>query len=95
MSINLLVEYFRDKHKEVLGYPYLVSWGKDNSIMKSVGQIYGNKKIVDIIDMFFKQIKTDEFLQKTGATIGIFKSQLPKLLMQISNGEDKQGTGKW
>ena len=95
MSINLLVEYFRDKHKEILGYPYMISYGKDNNIMKSIGTIYGNKKVIDLIDLFFEQMRTDEFLQKTGATIGVFKVKIPKLLLQVSNGENKQGTGKW
>ena len=90
----MLLEYFRDKHKEELGYPYMVSWGKDSAIMKSIGHTYGHKKAVDIMDRFFEQIKTDEFLKKTGASVGIFKTQIPKLLL-LSNGKDRQGAGKW
>ena len=94
MSLSVYLQYFKDQHLEYIGHPYLVSYGKDQKILKELVGIYGAQKLVTLIHAFFKKVKTDEFLQKTGATIGIFKTQIPKLLMDLGNGEEKT-RGKW
>ena len=93
MSLSVYIQYFKDKHLEVLGHPYLVSFGKDNRLMKEIAQAYGPNRTVNMIDKFFEQIKSDPFLKKAGVTIGVFRSQVPKLLLNIDT-DDKQGVGK-
>ena len=91
---NSYIQYFKDKHIERIGHPYDVQWGKDNKIMNGLCQIYGFKKLTLMIDQFFEDFFKDEFLQRTGATIGIFKTQVPKLLLKIKDGK-KEFRGKW
>ena len=86
--------YFMAKHKEVIGQPYLVSHGKDQKIIKEVVNTYGTFKTIKMIMQFFQNLKTDEFLKKSGATIGVFRSQIPKLILQTSDTEDKSNIGK-
>ena len=95
MSINTFLEYFMYRHKEILGYPYLVNYGKDSKIMKDIATLYGQNKVTQMIDIYLGAVKTDEFLKKTGASVGIFKTQIPKLIMSVSNNEVDGNKGKW
>ena len=93
MSLSAYLQYWNDQHREYIGHPYAVNYGKDQKILKDLVAVYGADKLVKLIYAFFKKMKTDEFLKKTGATIGIFKTQVPKLLMNLESDTDKRG--KW
>lgn len=93
MAIDVCLQFFCDIHKETLGHPYMISYGKDNAILKQLLSTYGVKKLTKLISIFFQEIKKDKFLQGTGASVGILKSQIPKLLLKLSNDTEK--VGKW
>lgn len=93
-TYSVYIQFFKDEHKAQIGQPYLVNWGKDNKIMKELADVYGAKKLTRLISIFFQEIKKDEFLQRAGASIGVLKSQIPKLLLKLGNENDKL-RGKW
>lgn len=89
----IALEAFRRTHQKTLGYPYLVSWGKDNKIIKDLAAIYDLKTLNKLIELFFRKLKTDEFLRKTGASMGVFRTQVPKLLLEVMEQNDKLDSG--
>ena len=95
MPASTLLTYFRSKHLEIIGYPYDTLWGKDTKLMKDLFVTYPLADIVKLIDLFFIQVKKDPFLQKTGASVGIFKTQIPKLLLSLSKETTNKDKGKW
>jgi len=93
-AVKQAIAWFHHCHIETIGSPYLMSYGKDQAIMKQIVGIYGVNKSLLLIGQFFKEVSTDIFLQQTGASVGIFKSQLPKLLLKINKNEKMEQTGK-
>jgi hypothetical protein len=93
-DISVALLYFSARHKEKLGVPYMVSYGKDQSIMRQVIGTYTLSKTTTMIDAFFKKMETDEFLKKTGATVGIFKTQIPKLVMDTAQKTEEGQVGR-
>ena len=80
-------------HKLIMHYPYAPTWGKDMKIMKELVGIYGLDAISKLVRMFFNRLAQDKFLQQTGASIGIFKSQIPKLILELSKVEPDKSYG--
>lgn len=93
-DIAVMITYFSTRHKKKLGVPYMVSFGKDQSIMRQIIGTYGIAKTAVMIDAFFKKMETDEFLKKTGATVGIFKTQIPKLVMDTAQKTEEGQVGR-
>ena len=89
------IQYFQDKHIEFCGFQYAVNWGKDNKIIKELSRIYDPPTMHKLIDLFFEKLKDDTFLQSTGPSIGIFKTQIPKLIMEISQQQEDKEVGTW
>lgn len=92
--IHTILGHFRQKHTEVTGHEYLVTWGKDNKIIKDMCNTYPWEKITQMIDLFFEQAKKDEFLQNSGLSIGVFRSQVPKLILKLGNGRKDANRGR-
>ncbi len=95
MASSLLLGEFQKKHKDILGVPYMPSWGKDSAIFKQVESVYGAEVSIKLINMYFAELLTDPFLQQTGASVGVFKSQIPKLLLKLKEQKGKESVGKW
>ena len=85
---------FCQQHRAMLGAPYLISFGKDQKIMKDIILTYGSYKTFVLISLFFQEIQKDEFLKKTGASVGILKSQIPKLLLKVNEKEKEKNIGR-
>ena len=88
------IAWFSSCHMDIIGSPYLISYGKDQAIMKQIVSLYGVNKTHQLILEFFKEVSDSTFLQETGASVGIFRSQLPKLLLKLNNHKEKEQTGK-
>jgi len=69
-------------------------WGKDQKIMKEIIGCYGSSTTYTLICLFFQEIGKDEFLKKTGASVGVFKSQIPKLLLKVNENKNKEQVGR-
>lgn len=93
-GVKQCMAYWCATHKEVVQSPYMTSWGKDQAIMKQVLDTYGMDKTIAMIHQFFVDMKQDEFLKKTGASVGIFKTQIPKLIFRLQQKQEKKATGR-
>lgn len=94
-STSILIVYFQRIHQKVYGMPYMVSYGKDNKIMQQVIQTYGVENGKKLIDLYFGMLSHDAFLKGAGASIGVFKSQIAKLVPKLSKLTEKEKKGKW
>lgn len=86
--------YFAHEHKEKLGFPYLVQYGKDTSIMKNIVATFGPADTVKLINAFFKSVESDDFIKQTGASVGILKVKIPQLLLMIREAKVDASLGK-
>lgn len=93
-AVKQAMSIFCAQHKILLNEYYLVQWGKDQKIMKEVVDLYGIPKTFALISLFFQALQKDEFLKKTGATVGIFKTQIPKLILRINEKKDQEQIGR-
>lgn len=89
-----ILAHFRNVHLTTLGHPYMVNWGKDNRLIRDMFTTYGYTSMKRLVDLFFESIMEDEFLKRTGASIGILKSQLPKLLMKLNKDDGRPKPSK-
>lgn len=91
------LSYWQRRHQEIIGSPYMTQFGKDNKIMKDIIATYDLEKTYKFIDLFFGMLMVDSFLQQSGASVGVFKTQIPKLLMQEKTQieeKKKENTGR-
>lgn len=88
---NIILAHFNSKHLETLGFPYMVSWGKDLKLLKLLVKSYDVATAIRLIDLFFNVYEEIEFVRKAGITIGIFYTQVPKLIMTLSE-QKKEST---
>jgi len=82
---NIVLAYYTTKHKEVIGAPYMPMWGKDLKLLKMIVAVYGVEYTHKLIDAFFDYGLTDDWIKDRGFTIGIFHSQINKLLIVVRN----------
>jgi phage replication O-like protein O len=71
-------KFFYSEYETKLGEPYVPEWGKDGAIFKGLLKTLSEERITDIIKTFF--LIEDPFIVNAGYTIGVFKSQINKLL---------------
>jgi hypothetical protein len=74
---NTVFNYFCLKYKETLKVDYVANFGKDKKLVKDLLGVVKEDDLLPLIDNFFKS--DDEFIQKSGYTLGVFKSQINKL----------------
>ncbi len=86
-NVKVFIDSFYDTFKVKTGAPYLVL-AKDASLIKRLLGTYSLEELQKLKDLFFNS--TDEFIGKAGFTIGIFSSQINKL---ISGSENSRHAG--
>ena len=74
--IKVLIDYFFNKHLELLEKKVHIDGGKDGKTMQTLLKTFNEQELKDRIDWFitFK----DDFVDNAGRTIGVFKSQINK-----------------
>lgn len=72
-----IFEHFCLKYKEVFNKEYVVNFGKDKKLIKDLLKIVKEDELTSLINKFFES--DEEFIQKAGYTLGVFKSQINKL----------------
>lgn len=77
-DINILKDYISLSFKDKFGEPMLINQGKDGKILKSLLYTYKIDRLKDLWDKFINL--DDKFIKKAGYSIGIFQSQINKLL---------------
>lgn len=78
--VGVVRNQFYLKYKEVFNKDYVASFGKDGRIFKDLLKIIPQAELISLIDKFFKS--TDKFIQDSGYTVGVFKTQINKLQIQ-------------
>ena len=63
--------------------------------MKQIGDVYKLEDSKHLIDLYFEAVEKDPFLKSTATSIGVFKSQIPKLVPQLAQKTKNEGKGKW
>jgi hypothetical protein len=71
-------DHFYKKFKDVMGKAYVANFGKDGAIFKDLIAVIGDDDVIKAVDRFF--ISEDDFIKKSGYTVGVFKSQINKLV---------------
>lgn len=77
-DVKNALSHFGIRFKEKNGETYFCTFKKDTPLIKNVIKLYGIEKTNSLIDKFF--LSEDEFIKKSGHTIGIFVTQINKLL---------------
>ena len=78
-NIKLFIDYFYDSFLKKTERRYCVQGAKDGKLIKKLLGTYTLDELKDLCNKFFDS--TDEFILKAGYSIGVFHSQIPKLLM--------------
>lgn len=79
-SLKEFINFWEETFKEKFGQPYLVSWGKEGKLVKSLLKTYSLTQLKNLAEIFFKS--GDHFIQSSGYTIGAFYSQINKLIAE-------------
>ncbi len=87
-AVKEFLSFFATTFKEYTGKEYFVNWGKDSRLVKGLLKVHSLLFLKDLIRIFFKS--KDEFILKSGHTIGVFHSQINKLIE-----EEKRKAKEW
>ena len=79
-----LLDYFVLKYKEKTTKDYVMNWAKDQKILKDLLKILSEVELKARINQFFEG--KDEWREKAGYTVGVFRSQINKLGEKKSDG---------
>jgi len=76
-EIKLFIDYWFSLFQTKFGKKYVVIKGKDGNTIKNLLQTIPLTELQELADSFF--LSKDEFIMKSGYTIGIFQTQINKL----------------
>lgn len=62
------------------GEPPPIFWGKDGKLAKQLLKVYPFQRLLELLERFFHL--DDEWIHKSGYTLGAFRAALPRLLME-------------
>lgn len=79
-DVKIFIDYAYQKHHEKTGEKLLIDGGKDGRIVKRLLGTYGLEKLKGLYDALIQS--DDPFIRQAGYSIGVFKSQINKLLVQ-------------
>lgn len=78
-DIKLFLDYILESFEDKIGDPYNINWPKDGAIAKRLLAVYPLDKLKSLWKIFLT-LDDDHFIKKAGFTIGVFGSQINKLL---------------
>lgn len=78
--IKSVIDRFDQKHRQKFGLPAVIQGGKDGTLIKRLPREYDEDKLLRLVDLFFAS--RDPWIQERGYTIGLFISQLGKLVAE-------------
>ena len=89
-KVKELLEIFEKEFELNIGKKYHVNYGKDQALLKRVMSHYPFEDCVKFIADFFTLYRNkDEFLRQSAMSIGVFSSQINKLIVQQEQGVKK------
>lgn len=72
-----ILSYFYSKYEEVFKKKYVASFGKDGKLFKDLLKVIPIENLKKLINAYF--LLTDDFVEKTGYSIGVFKTRINSL----------------
>lgn len=81
--VHNLIYYFKDKHKDVCGCAYSVSWGCDGSILKDLLKDYSPEQVKLMVDEFFRGATDADTWWSDKVSIPIFRKVLPQVIGRL------------
>ena len=74
---NEMFDYFCKNYEMFLGNKYIATFAKDKKIIKDLLKVISKEELMKIIVSYFES--TDDFIIKSGYTIGVLKSTINKI----------------
>lgn len=71
------------------GEIYPCNFGKEGKLVKDLLRMYPLSRLRELAEIFF--VREDDWLKNTGYTIGVFKTQIPKLIAKKEGKLDEIG----
>lgn len=78
------LSFFSEQFEQAFNEKPSINYAKDRTISKRLLEQYGDEKLRGLLVDFFAS--DDEFIRKSGHTIGVFSSVINKLLVAKKNG---------
>lgn len=89
-EVKIFIDFYHEEFKTRFGTPPLIQGGKDGKVVKELLEKIKLDELKILLNSFFDS--DDPFIQKSGYTIGVFKSQINKLKI---GSPLKDGTDMW
>ena len=89
-EVKKFLTHYGERFKFHFGTEPVIEWGKDGTLIKNLFKTISFENLKELLEAFF--CSEDRFIQKSGYTMGIFKSQINKL--KIGNSH-KDGMDLW
>lgn len=86
-----LMAHFDALHVEFLDERAVIQGGKDGKLLSTLCQTHAPERIKELMRCYFES--DDEFIQSAGYSIGLFVSQMPKLMAQQRKAQQLTGKG--
>ncbi len=83
-AVKIIIDYYHEKFVGRFGEKPVINGKKDGAIIKGLLGTYGADKLKGLVDRFFES--TDQFIVGSGYTIGVFASQINKLIAGGNSG---------
>jgi len=83
-GIKQVLDYYHDMFVAQFGERPVINGRKDGAIVKSLLQTRDLDQLLGLLDAFFAS--PDPWIKQSGYTLGVFKSQINKLLTQAKGG---------
>ncbi len=77
-EVKTFIDWYSDRFLSIFSERPVISGGKDGVTVKGLLNAYGLERLKELAEAFFNS--DDEFISKAGYSLGIFKTQINKLL---------------
>lgn len=94
-AIKALLTYYDAAFRQTFGFAYPISPSKDAALAKQLLALYPLEQLTAWVDAFFAL--EDEWIQNSGYSFGVFRSQLGKVIARTANPREQrrhQGTSR-
>lgn len=88
---KIFLSFYKEKFTECFGTEPQIEWGKDGSITNKLLKTIPIDELKSLLEAFFAS--EDKFIQGSGYTIGVFKTQINKL--KIGTPGHHSGLQEW
>ena len=90
---KIFLSFYKEKFTECFGTEPQIEWGKDGGITKKLLKTIPLDELKSLLEAFFGS--EDKFIQGSGYTIGVFKTQINKLKIGQPKSTKHSGLKEW